>query len=224
MKFIHNYLCPLNQYLQSETFCEILKHCAQCVSSSSLKWRVDPRFSYWVYLQSQLNSHVKTRSLEQFSSRFPMNTFNYRSLVGILEFLWKNACGIFWARVIRKTYDGEFGHLNLILETWNEKLIENIWSTKAKILQEKLKIQASFKVRFLRRNDEMLWIKNFKAWEIEHANILNIFICSADEMFQRILQGRCCSVFYGGKHPGYDGFKSPKRSLGRHHRRSGWRW
>ena len=119
MKFIHNYLCPLNQCLQSETFCEIFKHCAQCVSSSSLKWRVDPRFSYWVYLQSQLNSHVKTRSLEQFSSRFPMNTFNYRSLVGILEFLWKNACGIFWARVIRKTYDGEFGHLNLILETWN---------------------------------------------------------------------------------------------------------
>ena len=58
-----------------------------------------------------------------------------------------------WARVIRKIFYGLFRYLNLILGTWNQKLIQNSWSIEAKILQENLEIQASFKVRFLRWND-----------------------------------------------------------------------
>ena len=41
--------------------------------------------------------------------------------------------------------------------------MKNIWSIEAKILFEKLEIPAHFKVRFLRLNDKMPRIKNFKA-------------------------------------------------------------
>ena len=51
--------------------------------------------------------------------------------------------------------------MNLIIETWNWILIKNTWYIEAKILAEKLEIQAGFKVSFLRRNDEMPRIKNF---------------------------------------------------------------
>ena len=66
-----------------------------------------------------------------------------------------------WAWVIRKYFNWLFGWLNLVLETWNEKLMKNTWSIEAKILQKNLEIQANFKVRFLRRNAEMSRIKNF---------------------------------------------------------------
>ena len=66
-----------------------------------------------------------------------------------------------WARVIRKIFYGLFRYLKLILGTWNQKLIQNTWSIEAKIFQENLEIQASFKVRFLRRNDKMTRMKNF---------------------------------------------------------------
>ena len=39
--------------------------------------------------------------------------------------------------------------------------MKNTWSIEAKIFQENDEIQAGFKVRFLRRNDEMAGIKNF---------------------------------------------------------------
>ena len=40
-------------------------------------------------------------------------------------------------------------------------MIKNTWSIEAKILDKKFKIQAGFKVSFLRRNDKMAQIKNF---------------------------------------------------------------
>ena len=70
-----------------------------------------------------------------------------------------------WAWVIRKYFSWLFGWLNLVLETWNEKLMKNTWSIEAKILVEKLEIQAHFKVNFLRRNAEMPRIKNFRAFK-----------------------------------------------------------
>ena len=66
-----------------------------------------------------------------------------------------------WARVIRKYFNWWFWYLKLMLETWNWKLIKNTWFIEAKILDQKLEIQAHFKVRFIRRNDKMPWIKNF---------------------------------------------------------------
>ena len=45
--------------------------------------------------------------------------------------------------------------------------MKNTWFIEAKILVEKLEIQAGFKVSFLRRNDEMARIKNFKALKVE---------------------------------------------------------
>jgi len=66
-----------------------------------------------------------------------------------------------WARVIRKYFNWGFRYQNLIWETWTWKLMKNTWSIEAKILEEKLEIQANDKVRFLRRNAEMTWIKNF---------------------------------------------------------------
>ena len=45
---------------------------------------------------------------------------------------------------------------------WNS--IKNTWSIEAKILHERLEIQANFKVRFLRQNDKMTWIDNFRAF------------------------------------------------------------
>ena len=57
-----------------------------------------------------------------------------------------------------------FRCLNHGLETWNWKSIKNTWSIEAKILIKKFEIEASFKVRFLPRNDEMTRIGNFKAF------------------------------------------------------------
>ena len=73
----------------------------------------------------------------------------------------KNRAKKNWARVIRKYINWGFWHQNLILETWNWKLIKNTWSIKGKILKKYLKIQASLKVRFLQRNDEMPRMKIF---------------------------------------------------------------
>ena len=64
-----------------------------------------------------------------------------------------------WARVIRKNFNWIFRCLNLVWETWNWKLIKNTWSIDAKILVKNFKIQANFKVSFLRRNAEMSRIK-----------------------------------------------------------------
>ena len=52
----------------------------------------------------------------------------------------------------------------MILETWNWKLIKNTWSIETKIFHKILKIQAKLKVSFLRRNDEMAWMYDFKAY------------------------------------------------------------
>ena len=49
-------------------------------------------------------------------------------------------------------------------------MIKNSWSIEAKILDEKLEIQAHFKVRFLRRNDKLTRIKNFKALKNQPKN------------------------------------------------------
>ena len=68
-----------------------------------------------------------------------------------------------WSRVIRKYFNWRFWYLNFILETWNWKLMKNTWSIEAKMLDENLEIQAHFKVRFLRRNDKLNWIKYFQA-------------------------------------------------------------
>ena len=46
--------------------------------------------------------------------------------------------------------------------------MKNTSSIEAKILVEKLEIQAHFKVRFLRRNDKLPRIKNFKAYFFLH--------------------------------------------------------
>ena len=46
-------------------------------------------------------------------------------------------------------------------------MIKNTGSIEAKILVENPKIEASLKVRFLRRNDEMTQIMNFKAFILE---------------------------------------------------------
>ena len=43
-------------------------------------------------------------------------------------------------------------------------MIKNTGSIETKILIENPKIEASLKVRFLRRNDEMTQIMNFKAF------------------------------------------------------------
>ena len=85
-------------------------------------------------------------------------------------------CAKNWARVIRKYFNWRFWHLNLILETWNWKSIKNTWSIEAKILEERLEIQAHFKVSFLRRNAETSRRKNFKASEMVfyHNVILSI--------------------------------------------------
>ena len=79
--------------------------------------------------------------------------------------LLSNATQVFWARVIRKYFIWLFRYLNLVWETWNWKSIKNTWSIEAKILVEKLEIQAHFKVSFLRRNAEMPRIKNFRAFK-----------------------------------------------------------
>ena len=42
-------------------------------------------------------------------------------------------------------------------------MIKNTWSIEAKILIKNLEIQAGLKVSFLRRNDEMAWMYDFKA-------------------------------------------------------------
>ena len=41
--------------------------------------------------------------------------------------------------------------------------MKNTWSIEATILNEKLQIEANCKVSFLRRNDKMTQIENFKA-------------------------------------------------------------
>ena len=52
------------------------------------------------------------------------------------------------------------------LGTWNQKLIQNTWFIEAKTVYKSLKIQANFKVRFLRRNDRMARIENFEAYKV----------------------------------------------------------
>ena len=46
-------------------------------------------------------------------------------------------------------------------------MIQNTWSTEAKILQIFFEVQASIKVRFLQRNDKMPRIKNFYALKMK---------------------------------------------------------
>ena len=71
-----------------------------------------------------------------------------------------------WARVIRKTFKSLLRHEILILQPWYWKLMKNTWSIEHKILVEKLEIQARKKVRFLRRNDKLAQIENFKALKV----------------------------------------------------------
>ena len=63
-----------------------------------------------------------------------------------------------WARVIRKTFNWFFRHLNLILGTWNLKFVQNTCFIDAKIFNENLEIQTDFKVRF-----SMKWEKASEA-------------------------------------------------------------
>ena len=51
-------------------------------------------------------------------------------------------------------------------------MIKNTWSIEAKILVKMLEIQAGFKVSFLRRNDEMNQIENFKAFKVKRVIVI----------------------------------------------------
>ena len=67
-----------------------------------------------------------------------------------------------WARVIWIFFNRLFSYLNLILETWNQKLTQNTWSIEAKLFHGKFEIHGHFKVRFLRQNAKMNWTRIFR--------------------------------------------------------------
>ena len=124
--------------------------------SSSDKESCDPSIKNNVFMSASSSAKVL-----QFSPAFDYlhwTLFTLGPKIGIVVQKVQNQN---WARVIRKIFYGLFRYLKLVLGTWNQKLIQNTWSIEAKIFQEILEIQASFKVRFLRRNDEMTRLKIF---------------------------------------------------------------
>ena len=74
-----------------------------------------------------------------------LSFFEKFELSGIFGIFWKNIFGNFF----------EIQNLNFYV------LVGNIRINIRIILEENLKIQANFKVRFLRRNDKLTRIKNF---------------------------------------------------------------